>query len=446
MTHAALLGAGFSKAISDHMPLTDALGADVLSRLAGSIPPARDYLGSGFEAWLSRLAEPQPDLTTSDNLANRSLFLRISELLRDAVVDVELSVLADPLPWWLQRLVGTWHFSGTSAVITFNYDLLVEHALVAASLFDQNNVRITADAALRYGPQLPYVPPEGISAGSRRGKTFQLLKLHGSTDSFWVADDASGVSINRWPSSAAWNRPIKASEDERRQRLPDRVPFVVPPAAAKSPFYRNPVTRELWQQAGQAIEEADEVALVGYSLPMTDLVTAGMLGERLRGTSSKVIVCNPFPDDVVSALKTMKIDESRIETLSGPGNACELYTDRLERQLQPGWSDVGIDGTMPLGAGATPTATFDIVRIVDVDADHTVVLEAVPRSGAPASTVSIESVLTAAGSAAPKARLRWPDGSESYVARGEASRGPSGAPESLTLIPTAIPSRPVSGA
>lgn len=54
-----ILGAGFSRAISDRMPLTDELGNLALNR--GIFPPeTAPFQGGQFEAWLSRRAEPQP--------------------------------------------------------------------------------------------------------------------------------------------------------------------------------------------------------------------------------------------------------------------------------------------------------------------------------------------------------------------------------------------------
>jgi hypothetical protein len=64
--------------------------------------------------------------------------------------------------------------------------------------------------------------------------------------------------------------------------LPGRVPFVVPPSAVKSPYYRNPITREIWLQAAESLRQADRVFVVGYSLPPTDLTFAGMLTDALR--------------------------------------------------------------------------------------------------------------------------------------------------------------------
>ncbi len=63
-----ILGAGFSKAMSDAMPLTDKLGDLVLKRIASTpnFSAPRSYPGC-FEAWLSRLAEDQPDLNAASN-------------------------------------------------------------------------------------------------------------------------------------------------------------------------------------------------------------------------------------------------------------------------------------------------------------------------------------------------------------------------------------------
>lgn len=443
MNRTAILGAGFSRAISGQMPLTDELGKEVLGRVAsgGFSAGTRPYRGIGFEAWLSRLAEPQPDLSHAENAENRALFLRVAAAVRDVVVDCQLVELTSPMPWWLRRLIGAWHHSGTNAVITFNYDLLVEHAIDAARLWGVSNkgpARVSADAALRFGPQPPYQPPQGLTVGATLADTFQLLKLHGSIDWFWLGDRTAG-SVNRWRDEAGWGRPLVITDVARRQALPDRVPLLIPPAASKSSFYANPLLRELWQQAAQAVGEADEVAMVGYSLPVTDLVTVGMLSDRLRDRSSTVLVFNPKPAPVRKALRAIDVRASRVRSFDGPGNVCEVYANYLERQFSPTWVWPDIDLDTPLGAGPTSNPAFDLVRILHVDADATVVLQAVPRAGGSAPPVTARDLIGAASVEKPRARIQWPDGSESYVARTEMGRGPSGAIETLTAIPVAIP-------
>lgn len=120
MKRTLVLGAGFSDAISSHMPTTDRLGELVLDRLkspAGTVAPA-SFSGTQFEAWLSRFAEPQPYLDDEQNLASRSSFLRISTELRETLIERQLCVLPGEPDWWFQNFVGVLHYSSTT-VVTF---------------------------------------------------------------------------------------------------------------------------------------------------------------------------------------------------------------------------------------------------------------------------------------------------------------------------------------
>src|SRR5215211_8659648 len=105
-----ILGAGFSRAISEAMPLTDELGNLVRERINEvMVRSPGGFRGGYFEAWLSRLAEPQPDLADHVNASNYGLFLRITEEVHAIIQQRELQVLEDRPPWWLQRLVGLFH-------------------------------------------------------------------------------------------------------------------------------------------------------------------------------------------------------------------------------------------------------------------------------------------------------------------------------------------------
>lgn len=421
------------------MPLTDGLGKAVLARLnhfgRSSIRP---YTGARFEAWLSRLAEPQPDLSAAENLENRGLFHRISEALREEVIDAELRVLSEPTPWWLRRLVGAWHFSGASTIITFNYDLLVEHALESSGLADERGNRITTESILGFGPKLPSINSMGLVLHRKPARSFELLKLHGSVDAFWVQDDSTGVSISRWPSRSSWGNPAKPSEDARRQALPDRAPFIVPPAAAKSSFYANPVTRELWQQAGAALTNADDVALVGYSLPPTDLVTVGMLTDRLLGKSSQVLIVNPDSTSVSTTLQSLGVEQNRIHSMK----SVEDYATHVERRLSPLWHRPEIVRQSPLVVDPFRRGSrLDVTKIIGVEPDNTVILEVAPQGECASGPIVVSQVWEAAQSDTPRSRIKWPNGLESYVGRTES--GDAGADlTSLTLVATAVPQGP----
>jgi hypothetical protein len=72
-----IIGAGFSRALSASMPLTDELGNESVGAAGlgtGERVPIGGFTGGRFEEWLSRLAENQPDLSDLENASNRALF------------------------------------------------------------------------------------------------------------------------------------------------------------------------------------------------------------------------------------------------------------------------------------------------------------------------------------------------------------------------------------
>lgn len=319
MREALILGAGFSRAISDAVPLTDELGQLVLSRLGRHHPP---FTGGYFEMWLSRLAEPQPDLPDHVNTANHALFWQIAAALHDVLVERELQVLSEEPPPWLLQLVATAHARKLS-LLTFNYDTLVEQAVNALGLRDWN----TGHAA-RSGHVVGHLPPypQGSFLGPDPADSFHLLKLHGSIDNYWVPNDSSGATISRLNLFGSWGSPRPPDEGVRRQYLPGRSPFIVPPAAAKSAFYNNPITREIWQSAAKALAEADSISLVGYSLPQTDLVASGMLSERINRGPVALEVVNLYPDPVAERLRYLGAGPELITTVPGEGSIPAFVT------------------------------------------------------------------------------------------------------------------------
>lgn len=445
MKRAAILGAGFSRAIASLMPITDELGQQTLERLrrSGVDLTARPFSGDGFEAWLSRLAEPQPDLTTAENLRNQALFFQVSGTLCDVILTSQMGVIHSALPWWLQRLVGCYHYSNTTAA-TFNYDQLLEYALEAANLRDVENNRVRYDDALLFGPQPVAERTGGLVFGLKPAETFQILKLHGSVDSYWVPGDTSGASIARWDSKARWGNSFIPGPKKRQQLLPGRETFVIPPAAAKSSFYANPVSRELWQQASQALAEATHVDLVGYSVPMTDLVTAGMLGDRLRNSDAVVTVVNLDPGPVIDALTRLGVDKGRITRIGGDG-ACADYALMLEESFEPGWDSAQpyVDYNAKLGVGRSShiveAAAYGI-KGAGPDGIVELKVSEIDSQSADDVAITLDQFMKAAdGHEHPRARLMWPDGSHSYVARTEPADEASNRKGWLTLHPTAFP-------
>jgi hypothetical protein len=319
-----ILGAGFSRAISDQIPLTDELGTLVMEKLD---EPRYEFSDGYFEMWLSRLAEAQPDLWDHQNYENYAKFLRIADAVHAVIVERQLHVMGQEPPYCLMRLVGVMQAWKMTA-ITFNYDTLLEKAVAARRWLDWDRGMVVSTADIIDG-----LPPSvaGAAPGPDPVESFRLLKLHGSIDSYWVSGDSTGATINRWESVGYWGAPEEPDLRRRQRELPGRVPFIVPPASGKSAFYSNPLTRELWQRAAAALTSADTVTLVGYSLPATDLVTSGMLAERLAKTPTRVEVVNRSSEAVVERLKRLGISKDVITSIGG-NDAVDRFVDQIEAE------------------------------------------------------------------------------------------------------------------
>lgn len=336
-----ILGAGFSYEISQRMPLTNKLGEEVLRRVgaAGVPSPGWAFSGNYFETWLSRLAEPQPDLSDVDNAHNSAWFLQISNEIRRVVVEREHEIASTRPPWWLMKFIGIMQ-ARNATLITLNYDTLLEHAVNSARIVDWTMATpefVASNAILRDVPSEPPTSPTGGLTFGTPGveSSFTLMKLHGSTDWHWVSGDITGATINRWSRYGQWGSPRAENENELHQRMPGRSPFIVPPAAAKSTFYNNPVTRQLWRDASQSLagtRPEDVVALLGYSVPATDLVMSGMLSDRLTGrVAGKVDVVNPCAEAIIGRLTEIGVAPERLQAHTGPSPIPD-YVDWLESE------------------------------------------------------------------------------------------------------------------
>jgi len=63
VSEVVVLGAGFARAVSPALPLTDELGALAVSGLAGTPGVPSAFAPGDFEVWLSRIADDQPHLS-----------------------------------------------------------------------------------------------------------------------------------------------------------------------------------------------------------------------------------------------------------------------------------------------------------------------------------------------------------------------------------------------
>ena len=132
-------------------------------------------------------------------------------------------------------------------ILTFNYDTVLEDALLAAGI----------------GPH--YVTGEPAWSGISR--TQSVLKLHGSVN--FIESKNGDVSV---------------VDFELLEKTTDRYyeqgqPLLVPPTWNKtSP---SPLIQQIWTEASRALERASRLVFIGYSLPETDLFFRYLLANAL---------------------------------------------------------------------------------------------------------------------------------------------------------------------
>jgi hypothetical protein len=192
---------------------------------------------------------------------------------------------------------------GRIAVLTFNYDVGLEVGL--------SHQGINFDYCL----------------DDSGGDAIKLLKLHGSVN--WGRRIDGGAIIpmpmQKW---FAVVQPAEFLEPDRKfltvsvgaQIAPfmrrelqvevDETPVIVPPGLFKNE-YQGSISR-VWQQAAKELEEAEEIIVIGYSLPETDFFFRNLfaLGTVGRKFIRRFAVVNPDESGTT---------EQRFRSLLGPG-------------------------------------------------------------------------------------------------------------------------------
>ncbi len=312
--HVFVLGAGFSKAISEAMPTMADLTKHLKNNkeLSGKVPQDDWILPKEtFEMWLSRLAEPQPYLRTDANLRRAWSFELVRSAVANYVAECQEGAIAGAAPPWLLRLIRTWHVA-RATVITLNYDVLVEVALnsMVRVSFGAPNLPEPTDI-LDGMPPVPAGRQDVVSVVIGSGldprteprpiiskrATFKLLKLHGSLAWYSVAGDPSGATLRRWPVQQSFGTSKPDDDEEIRRTFPGRDRFIVPPSFVKSSYFNNPVIRELWTRAHEALSAARRVVVIGYSMPAPDIAMASVLLEGLQSASK--IPTSPVEVDII---------------------------------------------------------------------------------------------------------------------------------------------------
>jgi NAD-dependent SIR2 family protein deacetylase len=171
-------------------------------------------------------------------------------------------------------------------VFSYNYDLLIDHALRDEGKLTDEGYELTFNRVNDEGQwQSPEVNESKV----------KLLKLHGSLN--WIRCSICGSNlllrrnkIGRWSTSLPISCPKCHSKEQYMQRL------IVPPLQAKN--YADPAISYLWFKARRALRLAQEIVIIGYSLPPTDFAAEALLRVGIphgKRNSIPISIINPDP-------------------------------------------------------------------------------------------------------------------------------------------------------
>lgn len=163
------------------------------------------------------------------------------------------------------------------AIITFNYDCVLDHALRSSGSRRWN---------ARYGYGLPLGAAGHLLEGddawqpnkpASRKRTAHLYKLHGSLHFIVPETEGSPVTLKQRPYT----------------RQAGNLRFtILPPESQKA--YDKGIFRALWRAAAAELHRARHIVLIGYSLPPTDLHSTALLRTSVKsGGLRSLVVVNP---------------------------------------------------------------------------------------------------------------------------------------------------------
>lgn len=148
--------------------------------------------------------------------------------------------------FFVQSMLGSWlDARNHNAILTFNYDCLVDDALDRLGYRVDYNLRSSSGAK-----------PVGAN-------DVKLLKLHGSIN--WARDSAS-------------KSPVTVKPDYKRVVRDELIPELVPPT------WRKLLAKDIipvWNSALVEIEQATRIVIIGFSMPDTDLHFKYLLASGL---------------------------------------------------------------------------------------------------------------------------------------------------------------------
>lgn len=295
-----ILGSGFSRATAPSMPTLSQLSDKLLDEKLEIEEELKKERFKPFfngerdiEMLLTYLHQDHAWKSEAEMHADRSLFHKIANRIAKEIVQNEVDGLdVTQVPEWLNDFIFYLYKTGET-VITFNYDTIIERVgFQATGGCGERPNRSPKYEMNFYSPLVKDIRSiyKRIGESYAGHPFFRLIKLHGSTNWYYTRSPKFETQQIYFVPTRERTPFLDISPPidgflEHMERL------IIPPVADKSPFYTHALVRTMWSEAAKAIDDADEVYFVGYSLPETDLTVRQLVKSHIT-EEKKVFIVN----------------------------------------------------------------------------------------------------------------------------------------------------------
>jgi len=201
-----------------------------------------------------------------------------------------------------------------SAILTFNYDMGLDVAL-SSKLIDYSYYLDEKDSG------------------------FPLLKLHGSLNWFNTLENnvkailLEDLLFKKRTSPDQKNIALDFVDYIRSydsMKIKERVPFIIPPTWNKTMFHAQ--ISSVWQAAASCLKNAQNIYVIGYSFPQTDmffkyLYSLGTLGDSVI---KRFWVFDKYPENLADRFKENLIGSQLIKSDRFKSFGCEFSNVKSE--------------------------------------------------------------------------------------------------------------------
>jgi hypothetical protein len=303
------LGSGFSKALDNYPTLLE-LSKEIAEGMSGKNSSISHYsnevllpLKKNVEHLLTYLSSGLPWKNEEQIYSDRALYSIITEKVVSLFLERAKTTIENNHKIYLEYKELFDFFAQNSENVDFislNYDLLLE-IILEHSYYNQSKIPgelFYITSAKMYQFPMTWIGLRSMLTGMTFGddniRTIpRIIKLHGSINWFWT-----GTS----PSETIYYKNLLEDNVDKNIDA-GLVPYIIPPVMDKNAFYNHAMIKSLWKKAKELLHEADEIYIIGFSFPQTDISVRFLFQSALEGKRPDIYVVNKIDGDLKCDLR-----------------------------------------------------------------------------------------------------------------------------------------------